>query len=170
MAVDERARHALYERLTEVLGMDEADTLVGYLPPVGWADVATKRDLDHLEERMDAKFAALEERMDAKFTALEERMDAKFTALEERMDAKSAALEERMDARFAALEERMDARFAALEQRVETGFLAVDQKVDAASARISAALRAELNRTLLIMFTGTLAAIVALVVPLVEMR
>ena len=137
MAVDERARHALYERLTEVLGMDEADTLVGYLPPVGWADVATKRDLDHLEERMDAKFAALEERMDAK---------------------------------SAALEERMDARFAALEQRVETGFLAVDQKVDAASARISAALRAELNRTLLIMFTGTLAAIVALVVPLVEMR
>ena len=28
--------------------------MVGYLPPVGWADVATKHDLDALTARFDA--------------------------------------------------------------------------------------------------------------------
>ena len=50
MAIDERARHRLYERLEAVLGPDEAAILMEHLPPVGWADVATKRDLDALQE------------------------------------------------------------------------------------------------------------------------
>ena len=48
MAVDERARHQLYLRLEEHLGAEAATTLMEHLPPTGWADVATKRDLDHL--------------------------------------------------------------------------------------------------------------------------
>ena len=45
MTIDERSRHALYLRLEEVLGSDEAGTLMEHLPPVGWADVATRRDV-----------------------------------------------------------------------------------------------------------------------------
>jgi hypothetical protein len=48
MAIDERARHQLYLRLEEHLGVEAATTLMEHLPPTGWADVATKRDLDHL--------------------------------------------------------------------------------------------------------------------------
>ena len=48
MAITEEGRHRLYQRLEELLGPDEATTLMEHLPPVGWADVATKRDLDHL--------------------------------------------------------------------------------------------------------------------------
>lgn len=48
MAIDERARHQLYLRLEEHLGAEAATTLMEHLPPTGWADVATKRDVDHL--------------------------------------------------------------------------------------------------------------------------
>lgn len=41
MAIDEQERHRLHQRLEEVLGPDEAGTLMAHLPPLGWADVAT---------------------------------------------------------------------------------------------------------------------------------
>jgi hypothetical protein len=48
MAISEESRHHLYLRLEEVLGAEEATTLMEHLPPVGWADVTTKRDIDIL--------------------------------------------------------------------------------------------------------------------------
>ena len=53
MAVTEETRHRLYRRLEEVLGLEEATTLMELVPPVGWGDVATTRDLDALELRVD---------------------------------------------------------------------------------------------------------------------
>lgn len=59
MQIDERSRREMYERLEEVLGARASDTLMGHLPPVGWADVATKGDLnlglDALEHRLLAQ-------------------------------------------------------------------------------------------------------------------
>ncbi len=57
MAVDERARHELYGQLERALGSQATDTLMELLPPVGWADVATTRDLDALGHRVDAQIA-----------------------------------------------------------------------------------------------------------------
>lgn len=76
MAVDERSRHALYTRLQEVLGEEHATVLIEHLPPVGWADVATKHDLDQLEARLEARFEANEQRMEA----TEHRLTASFHA------------------------------------------------------------------------------------------
>jgi hypothetical protein len=59
MVVEERARRALQEALMESLGADNADTLLGYLPPVGWADVATKRDLDALRAELRGEIREL---------------------------------------------------------------------------------------------------------------
>ena len=62
MAIDERARHQLYLRLEEQLGPGAAATLMEHLPPTGWADVATKRDLDHIAEVTRLEFGrAIEE-------------------------------------------------------------------------------------------------------------
>jgi hypothetical protein len=55
MELDERTRQELFRRLDDVLGPQYAEALMSYLPPVGWADVATKRDLD----LMSAKFEAM---------------------------------------------------------------------------------------------------------------
>ncbi|MEO7804783.1 MAG: hypothetical protein ABIS18_10855 [Actinomycetota bacterium] len=53
MAIDERSRHGLYLKLEQVLGSDEATTLMEHLPPVGWADVATKQDMEHLRLNLE---------------------------------------------------------------------------------------------------------------------
>jgi hypothetical protein len=58
MALDERARHQLFLRLEEVLGSRPAETLMEMMPPVGWADVATKRDLDLGFEALEHKLLA----------------------------------------------------------------------------------------------------------------
>ena len=50
----DEARHELYKALEEVIGL-HATTLMGGLPPSGWADVATERDLERLEAKVDAK-------------------------------------------------------------------------------------------------------------------
>lgn len=57
MAVDERARHQLFVKLEEVLGPDQATTLMETLPPVGYDHLATKQDLQALEDRLTAKIA-----------------------------------------------------------------------------------------------------------------
>lgn len=48
MVVDERSRKELYDSLETTLGSGPADTMMGLLPPVGWADVATKHDIENL--------------------------------------------------------------------------------------------------------------------------
>jgi hypothetical protein len=63
MAVDEQRRLRLYEAVKQVLGEQEAATLMEYLPPVGWADVATKRDLDAMRADMHAEIAGLRAEM-----------------------------------------------------------------------------------------------------------
>jgi hypothetical protein len=55
MAVDERSRHRLYQRLLEVLGAEEATTLMEHLPSGGAGRVATKDDLEALEHRLLAE-------------------------------------------------------------------------------------------------------------------
>jgi hypothetical protein len=70
MAVDERARHELHRKLEEVLGSEEAATLMSHLPPVGWADVATKHDFILLKQDL----AQLEERMNLSFQSQLDRL------------------------------------------------------------------------------------------------
>jgi hypothetical protein len=37
------------------MGSERASVMMRMLPPVGWGDVATRRDLEELELRIDAK-------------------------------------------------------------------------------------------------------------------
>jgi hypothetical protein len=58
MAVTEESRYRLFKQLEDTLGAEHANTLMGHLPPVGWADVATKADIEQLELRMNMRFDA----------------------------------------------------------------------------------------------------------------
>ncbi|MGH8884371.1 MAG: hypothetical protein ACRDYX_04210 [Egibacteraceae bacterium] len=129
MAVDERTRHGLYTRLEEVLGGEHAMTLMEHLPPVGWADVATKQDLGvlkgdlaALEQRLGQRIDGLEERIDLKIDGLEERIDLKMEGLEGRIDLKIDGLEERIDHKVDGLEERIDLKMEALKHELRSDF------------------------------------------------
>ena len=52
MAVTEPSRHHMVEVLVERLGEEAAMTLVEHLPPVGWADVATRHDVEALRREL----------------------------------------------------------------------------------------------------------------------
>ena len=84
MAVDDRARHELFQQVEAAMGRDSADTLMGLLPPVGWADVATKQDLDHLGDRFDSRIGRLDGRID-RFDVRFDRFDDRFDVLESRI-------------------------------------------------------------------------------------
>ena len=64
------ARDALYARLLDVLGENDARTMMQLLPPGDLGELATKPDVARLEERMDR----FEERMD-RFERSLERFD-----------------------------------------------------------------------------------------------
>lgn len=55
MPVDDHTRLNLHRKLDEVLGPDDADTLMAHLPPVTWNDVATKDDVRALETVLGAR-------------------------------------------------------------------------------------------------------------------
>ncbi|MGI8425112.1 MAG: hypothetical protein ACR2M4_00625 [Actinomycetota bacterium] len=70
MAVDERSRHALHTKLQKVLGEEEAVTMMELVPPVGWGEVATKRDLDDLRSDfrdLKSDFRELRRHIDSQF-------------------------------------------------------------------------------------------------------
>jgi hypothetical protein len=52
MSITEASRFQLRTAIGLILSEEAADTLMELLPPVGWADVATKTDLQHLRDEL----------------------------------------------------------------------------------------------------------------------
>jgi hypothetical protein len=83
MSITDADRHYLYEFAKS---QDEraAEILMSMLPPVGWADVATKHDLAHLESRID--------RLEGRFDRLDDKVDTTRTSFITWLIASQAAV------------------------------------------------------------------------------
>ena len=67
MSVSEAARLALYNRLGEVIGQENAETLMSSLPPQPVVNLATSEDIDQVNTRIDL--------VDKRIDRLEKRID-----------------------------------------------------------------------------------------------
>lgn len=82
MAIDERTRHELHQRLEDVLGSNEAATLMAHLPPSGWGDVVTRDYLDLAIQAQDARLEARFAQIDARFAQIDARLDQLHTKVD----------------------------------------------------------------------------------------
>ena len=64
--VSDAQRRQLHAGLVEKIGADVADSLMDFLPPAGWSEVATRTDLDHLGQTLRLEMQAMEARLETK--------------------------------------------------------------------------------------------------------
>jgi uncharacterized protein YPO0396 len=148
MTVDEGSRRRLHDRLEEVLGMGHGDVLMDHLPPSGWGEVATRRDLDELAATTRHELIALEQRLSHRL----DRVDDRLTRFAEHVDDRFA----RVDERFARAEEHVDGRFA----RVDEQFAQLEERFARQTAEITAAFRGEITTAMTLQIRQTVFAIV----------
>ena len=72
MAVTGPQRLALHQAARAALGDEEGDTLMALTPPAD-TDIATRQDLERVEERLGAHIGLVEERLGARIGLVEER-------------------------------------------------------------------------------------------------
>jgi hypothetical protein len=115
MAISEDRRHEMYEGLIEALGRERATTLMEHLPPVGWADVATKRDLDQqtlvLRRDMEAEFGKFR----AEIASVRAELGSEIASVRSELGSEIASVRAELGSEIASLRTEI----AAAETRVE---------------------------------------------------
>jgi hypothetical protein len=66
--VSDVQRRTLHAQLAEKIGADVADSLMDFLPPAGWSDVATRTDLDHAVQMLRLELRVMESRLETKLS------------------------------------------------------------------------------------------------------
>lgn len=80
MSISEADRLEMRLELKKFLGDKVAETLMEHLPPMGWADVTRRSDIDHLRDQL-ADFKATTRGLAAGMWALGSLMSAGFIGL-----------------------------------------------------------------------------------------
>ena len=108
VTITESTRHQLHQALIASLGEQEAATLMEHLPPIGWADVATKADIDGHRAETRADFEQLRlttkadtDRLSENLEHLRAEMNSGFRAAQAAMDTRTETLRAEMAVGFA---------------------------------------------------------------------
>lgn len=127
MAVSEERRRELYQSLEAAHGPRVAATMMEYLPPVGWSDVARQGDLVLLRsdvEDLRAEFQVMRgdlQVMRGDLDGLRRDLDTGLAAVRAEIRSEAVRLEHRMDGGFDRLRVEMHDGFGA----VRTDFAAI---------------------------------------------
>ncbi|HEX6570311.1 MAG TPA: hypothetical protein VF015_14155 [Acidimicrobiales bacterium] len=165
MAITEHQRHELYEGLIEVLGREKATTLMEHLPPVGWADVATKRDLDHqsVVTRRDIELANSRLRSDiqVELANLRTEMQTDFASVRTEMQTDFASVRTEMQTEFANVRTEMRAGLDGVRTEIAELRTETHDAIAGVEVRFERALR-EQSRTFFLGMLGANASLAAL--------
>jgi hypothetical protein len=97
MAINEASRHEMHSKLEEVLGAQVANTVMEYLPPVGWADVVTKRDLDAVQVLMKRDLDVVQVLMKQDLAAVQVVMKQDLDAVRVDLDVLHLSIDGKLD-------------------------------------------------------------------------
>jgi hypothetical protein len=96
MVIGEGPRYRLFEAARAGWGDEPAETLMELLPPVGWADVATKADLQQLGDRLRAEFRAeFRAELYGGLSSLNADLTGGLNAVNQRIDALNQRIDDR---------------------------------------------------------------------------
>ena len=120
MSITSGERHDLHTKLATVLGQDQANTLMEHLPPVGWADVATKRDLDSVEVALRGDIDNLGTQLRSEMATLGNELRGEMATLGSELGSDMAALGTKIDVESINRKADMDRLMAGVlrEQRI----------------------------------------------------
>ena len=144
MTITNEDRYALQERANSVLGREHAATMMELLPPVGWADVATKSDLDAQSETLTLK------------------LRLEWAAAEQRIRGDMASMEMGIRGDMASMERNRRSDMASMQQGHSGDMASMENAIAELRVSFEAGLRQFQNRIVVIVVSlvGALAAIV----------
>ena len=108
MDSDEARRHRLFRKLEQVLGPEEAATVMEHLHPRRWDELATKADLEGLRKATKADIEGLRKATKADIEGLRDWSAERFAAERDWTAMRFAAERDWAAERFARLEAHVD--------------------------------------------------------------
>ena len=154
MSIDERRRLDLAHAVQRVLGDEAGITLMEMLPPVGWADVATRYDVDAHRAATADDLRGLRREMNTEFATFRREVSSEFAAVRQEMSSEFAAVRQDMSSEFAAVRQDMLSGLTAVRQEMRE----LELKLD---ARFERGFRHVMVTTSTLMVTGFVATVVA---------
>jgi hypothetical protein len=110
--MNEERRYALHERLDEVLGPDEASTLMEHLPPATWNDLVRQRDMDSTRLALTSDIDRVRSEMTVLRIELQQEINALRVELRHEIGALRAELHHEIANLRSELIHEMDRRFS----------------------------------------------------------
>jgi hypothetical protein len=115
MPTSESRRRDLYNGLTELLGIERADTLMQFLPSIEGSQQATRTDIYGLSSNVDDVERSLSGRIDN----VERTLTSRIENVERTLTARIDNVERDLTARIDRFEHSVTARFDAMNQRLD---------------------------------------------------